>query len=156
MSSYSPAPFVFAVIRKMTFGPALLSAAVFLASPVWSQIPRPTDAPKALTPEQSAAAFRLPAGFRMEIVASEPLIASPSAVCWDERGRMFVSELHGYNLAGQLDIEELNKTVALNVARMKEIVNPGDVTGRDLNSKQEEFSITCNIVVASQYLSEIR
>ena len=110
MSSYSPAPFVFAVIRKMTFGPALLSAAVFLASPVWSQIPRPTDAPKALTPEQSAAAFRLPAGFRMEIVASEPLIASPSAVCWDERGRMFVSELHGYNLAGQLDIEELNKT----------------------------------------------
>src|SRR5439155_23118295 len=49
-------------------------------------------------------------GFRMEVVASEPLIASPSAVCWDERGRTFVSELHGYNLAGQLDIEELNKT----------------------------------------------
>ena len=46
----------------------------------------------------------------MEVVASEPLIASPSAVCWDEHGRMFVSELHGYYLAGQLDIEELNKT----------------------------------------------
>src|SRR5262249_55990784 len=42
--------------------------------------------------------------------ANEPLIASPSAVCWDEHGRMFVCELHGYNLAGQLDIEELNKT----------------------------------------------
>jgi len=63
-----------------------------------------------MTPEQSAAAFKLPDGFRMEVVASEPLIASPSAVCWDERGRMFVSELHGYNLAGQLDIEELNQT----------------------------------------------
>ena len=75
-----------------------------------AQIPPPTDAPKALTPEQSAAAFKLPKGFRMEIIASEPLIASPSAVCWDERGRMLVSELHGYNLAGQLDIEELNKT----------------------------------------------
>ena len=62
-----------------------------------------------MTPEQSAAAFKLPDGFRVEVVASEPLIASPSAVCWDERGRMFVSELHGYNLAGQLDIEELNK-----------------------------------------------
>ena len=74
------------------------------------QIPKPTDAPAPMTPEQSAAAFRLPEGFRMEVVASEPLIASPSAVCWDERGRMFVSELHGYNLAGQLDIEELNKT----------------------------------------------
>ncbi len=76
----------------------------------FAQIPVPTDAPKARTPEESAAAFTLPAGFRMEIVVSEPLIASPSAVCWDERGRMFVSELHGYNLAGQLDIEELNKT----------------------------------------------
>src|SRR5438128_7435895 len=74
-----------------------------------AQIPKPTDAPKPMTPEQSAAAFKLPDGFRMEVVASEPLIASPSAVCWDERGRMYVSELHGYNLAGQLDIEELNK-----------------------------------------------
>lgn len=46
----------------------------------------------------------------MEVIASEPLIASPSGICWDERGRMFVCELHGYNLEGQLDIEELNKT----------------------------------------------
>lgn len=46
----------------------------------------------------------------MEVIASEPLIASPSGICWDERCRMFVSELHGYYLAGQLDIEELNKT----------------------------------------------
>jgi putative membrane-bound dehydrogenase-like protein len=76
----------------------------------FAQIPKPTDAPGPISPEQSAAAFKVPEGFRMEAVASEPLIASPSGVCWDERGRMFVSELHGYNLAGQLDIEELNKT----------------------------------------------
>src|SRR5438034_9827287 len=88
-----------------SFALTLLAAGVALA-----QIPHPTDAPRPMTPEESAAAFKLPEGFRMEIVASEPLIASPSAVCWDERGRMFVSELHGYNLAGQLDIEELNKT----------------------------------------------
>ncbi len=75
-----------------------------------AEIPQPTDAPPARTPEQSAAAFHLPDGFRMEVVVSEPLIASPTGVCWDERGRMFVTELHGYNLEGQLDIEELNKT----------------------------------------------
>ena len=83
---------------------------LFVAQCAFGQIPKPDDAPKPLTPEQGAADFKLPPGFRMEIVASEPLIASPSAVCWDERGRMFVSELHGYNLAGQLDIEELNKS----------------------------------------------
>jgi putative membrane-bound dehydrogenase-like protein len=89
----------------------LTIAGVFtLCGGIHAQIPQPTDAPKPLTPEQSTAAFRLPTGFRMEAVASEPLIASPSGVCWDERGRMFVGELHGYNLAGQLDIEELNKT----------------------------------------------
>jgi phage/plasmid-associated DNA primase len=48
-------------------------------------------------------------------------------------------------------VEELNKTVPLNVARMKEIVNPGDVTGCEKYKTQEEFSITCNIVLASQY-----
>lgn len=87
-----------------------LPALVFTTALATAQIPKPTDAPQPMTPEESAAAFRLPDGFRMEVVASEPLISSPSAVCWDERGRMFVSELHGYNLAGQLDIEELNKT----------------------------------------------
>ena len=88
----------------------LLVSTIFLSPHALAQIPQPTDAPKPLKPEQSAAAFKLPEGFRMEVVASEPLIASPSAVCWDERGRMLVSELHGYNLAGQLDSEELNKT----------------------------------------------
>lgn len=75
---------------------ALASSALLAANLVSAQIPTPTDAPKPMSPEQSAAAFKLPEGFRMEVVASEPLIASPSAVCWDERGRMFVSELHGY------------------------------------------------------------
>ena len=89
---------------------ALIGGLLVAAQMAFAQIPKPTDAPPPMTPEESAAAFKVPAGFRVEVVASEPLIASPSGVCWDERGRMFVSELHGYNLAGQLDIEELNRT----------------------------------------------
>lgn len=84
--------------------------AVMVARAGFAEIPKPADAPRPLTPEQTAASYRLPDGFRMEVVASEPLIASPSGVCWDERGRIFVSELHGYNLEGQLDVEDLNKT----------------------------------------------
>jgi len=75
-----------------------------------AQIPRPTDAPKPLPPAESAKLVRLPPGFRLELVASEPLVREPSGLCWDERGRLFVSELHGYNLEGQYDIEELNRT----------------------------------------------
>jgi len=93
-----------------TFGVLLLLRANYAADIGETGIPTSNDAPKPMSPEETARSFQLPDGFRMEVVASEPLIASPSAVCWDERGRMFVSELHGYNLEGQLDIEELNKT----------------------------------------------
>lgn len=47
--------------------------------------------------------------------------------------------------------EESNKAQSLNVARMKELVNAGEVSSRDLNSKQETFTMKCNFVVASQY-----
>jgi len=47
--------------------------------------------------------------------------------------------------------EESNKAQTLNVARMKEMINAGEVSGRDLNSKQETFTMKANVVAASQY-----
>ncbi len=81
-----------------------------LAGPAMAEIPRPTDAPRPLSPQESRATFRVPVGLKVQLVAAEPLIREPSGVCWDAKGRLYVSELHGYNLEGQYDIEELNKT----------------------------------------------
>ena len=75
-----------------------------------AEIPKPADAPRPLSPQDSHATFRVPAGLKVQLVAAEPLIHEPSGVCWDAKGRLFVSELHGYNLEGQFDIEEANKT----------------------------------------------
>jgi len=47
--------------------------------------------------------------------------------------------------------EESNKREVLNTARLKEVVNPGDVTGRDLHKKQESFQMTSTLVAASNY-----
>lgn len=47
--------------------------------------------------------------------------------------------------------EESNRAQVLNVARMKEMVNAGEVSGRDLNSRQKEFTMRANLVAASQY-----
>jgi phage/plasmid-associated DNA primase len=47
--------------------------------------------------------------------------------------------------------EESNKSQALNVARMKEMVNAGEISGRELNKKQETFTMKANLVAASQY-----
>ena len=75
-----------------------------------AQIEPATDGPKPLTPEEAIHSFQIPPGFRMELVASEPLIEEPSGVCWDAHGNLYVSELHGYNLEGQYDIDALNQT----------------------------------------------
>ncbi len=87
-----------------------VAMAAGLSRAVLAEIPRPADAPAPLSPQASHATFRVPAGFKVQLVAAEPLIHEPSGVCWDAKGRLFVSELHGYNLEGQFDIEELNKT----------------------------------------------
>ena len=68
------------------------------------------DAPQPLSPAESMAKMRLPEGFRIELVASEPLIQEPSCIAFDEFGRLFATELHGYNVEGELDVAELNKT----------------------------------------------
>jgi putative membrane-bound dehydrogenase-like protein len=79
-------------------------------------IPLATDAPKPLTPEESRKRFQLPEGFSIELVAAEPHLAEPTGICFDARGRIFVCELHGYNLDGYYDIVELNKTGVLDRA----------------------------------------
>jgi putative membrane-bound dehydrogenase-like protein len=49
-----------------------------------------------LTPEEAPKSFRLLPGLRLELVAAEPLVASPVAMAFDESGRLFVVENRGY------------------------------------------------------------
>lgn len=90
-------------------------AIVFLAG-VLTAVLKPADDPKPdsadkdygaelpkippKSPEESLKAFRLRPGFRIELVASEPLIRSPMAMDFDEFGRAFVVELPEYNQYG--------------------------------------------------------
>jgi putative membrane-bound dehydrogenase-like protein len=51
---------------------------------------------KPLTPEAALAAFQVHKGFRLELVASEPLVTDPVSVCYDADGRLYVVEMRGY------------------------------------------------------------
>jgi putative membrane-bound dehydrogenase-like protein len=52
----------------------------------------------ATPPDKAIATFRLEAGFKMELLASEPLVASPVDMEIDEFGRLYVVEMPGYPL----------------------------------------------------------
>lgn len=48
-------------------------------------------------------------------------------------------------------VEETQKAEPLNSQRLKELVNPGEISGRDLNKAQENFEVTANIAVGQNY-----
>ena len=47
-------------------------------------------------PRDALSTFKVADGFQLELVAAEPLVSDPVAACFDEYGRMFVAEMHGY------------------------------------------------------------
>lgn len=49
-----------------------------------------------LSPEESMAKVQLPPGYRLELVASEPMVQEPVAMAWDGNGRMYVAEMNTY------------------------------------------------------------
>ncbi len=48
-------------------------------------------------PEDALKTFRIKPGFKLELVAHEPLVCSPIAISFDEDGRMFVVEMIDYS-----------------------------------------------------------
>jgi len=68
------------------------------ASEVSKTEPEQTDFSKSpfLTAEQSLKKIRVEDGFEVKLVASEPLISTPVAFSFDNKGRMWVIEMTGY------------------------------------------------------------
>jgi mono/diheme cytochrome c family protein/glucose/arabinose dehydrogenase len=56
--------------------------------------PNPSSA--MLSPEESIKTMKLPAGYHLELVASEPMIEEPVAIVWDGNGIMYVAEMSSY------------------------------------------------------------
>ncbi len=71
----------------------------FVAAPGFAQEPKPVAETEARTPEAERAGFRLPPGFVMELVASEPAIGKPMNLAFDARGRLWVTSTVEYPFA---------------------------------------------------------
>ena len=73
-----------------------------------AELPRipPTD------PADALETFTVAPGFRIELVAAEPLVSSPVAIEWDAAGRLYVCEMRGYSEDKDLGIANgMNQTV---------------------------------------------
>ncbi len=64
--------------EKPTTGPATRADAVFRS------------------PEETIASMKLPEGYHLELIASEPIVDAPVAIAWDGNGRMYVAEMRTY------------------------------------------------------------
>lgn len=56
---------------------------------------RPKASP-VVSGKESLKNFKLAPGFKIEVVACEPMIETPVAVSWDHKGRMYVVEMNSY------------------------------------------------------------
>lgn len=56
----------------------------------------PTPELVALSPEESLSKIHLPDGFKIELVANEPMVSEPIALAWDGNGRMYVAQMNTY------------------------------------------------------------
>ena len=72
------------------------ASAVLAQSPAPSASPAPIPNPGPLTPEQELASFKVAPGFKVELVAAEPLVDHPVAMDVDADGRLWVVEMPSY------------------------------------------------------------
>ena len=72
----------------------------------------PEESPP-LSPEEALKKFYMPPGYRVELVASEPLIQDPVMIDWDGEGRMWAVEMPGYmpdiNAKGEHDADRQDR-----------------------------------------------
>ena len=72
----------------------VLQAGIFHAS--MQGVPAANLAEKPLAGKQAAVTMQVPPGFTVDLVASEPDVRQPVALCIDDRGRLWVAENQSY------------------------------------------------------------
>ena len=72
---------------------AMMSVAGFAAD---APVVEPNPSSEYRSAQDELKTFRLPPGYRLELVASEPMIQEPVTLAWDGNGRMLVAQMRTY------------------------------------------------------------
>lgn len=119
---------IFRFGQALLLGAAFFTANLLLSSDVFGQEgdrkghvmdppPEHWDIPPApvVEPEDAMSTFELEDGFRLELVAAEPMVHDPVAIAFDGNGRIWVAEMRGYmpDIEGELEDETYGRISVL-------------------------------------------
>ncbi|MEO5814734.1 MAG: c-type cytochrome [Gemmatimonadaceae bacterium] len=78
-------------------------------------LPKGSDVAPVYTPAEELSRFRLADGYRLELVAAEPLVQDPVAIDFDADGRLYVVEMRAYmpNLQGTGESRPIGRIVVV-------------------------------------------
>ncbi len=79
-------------------GAAVATGAAYQATRPWPATVTPAGPSPVLSPADEMKTFYMAPGYRVELVASEPMIQDPVLIDWDPEGRMWAIEMAGYML----------------------------------------------------------
>ncbi len=109
--------------RLIPFAVLVSTALASGFSPQSSQANRPwppevqkvSNESPAQSPEDELKTFYMPPGYRVELVASEPLIQEPVALEWDLQGRLWAVEMPGFmqDITGSTENDPIGRVVVL-------------------------------------------
>jgi mono/diheme cytochrome c family protein/glucose/arabinose dehydrogenase len=80
------------IIRKSL----LLLSIVILSQCSERKVPFPEESSPPNSPQEELETFEIEKGFKIQLVASEPMVQDPIAITFDEDGRLWVVEMRGY------------------------------------------------------------
>ncbi len=82
-----------------------------------------------LSAEESMKLMHLPEGYRVELVASEPMVQEPVAIAWDGNGRLYVAEMRTY----MQDINGINENLPISrIVRLEDTDGDGKMDKRTI------------------------
>lgn len=121
---------------KSAFGPACTAALLALTAPAADPLAEGVRSTPALSPEEQLTRFRLPPGFEIQLVASEPTINKPMNMAFDAKGRLWVTTSIEYPWAAPTDRPARDRLV---------VFEDFDAAGRA--RKHTEFATGLNIPI---------
>jgi mono/diheme cytochrome c family protein/glucose/arabinose dehydrogenase len=106
---------LFSVIVSVSMGTFVLSGQSPVGRPWPPGVLAVPGESRPLPPDDALKTFYMPPGYRVELVASEPLIQEPVAIDWDTDGRLWAVEMPGFmaNITGSNEHDPIGRVVVL-------------------------------------------